>query len=198
MINIYLAVKDTDNENDKELIISLYNKYSKKVYYTAYNILKRKTDSEDAVSETYYKIIKYISKFRNIDEDETARLIFIYARSACFNIYNKLSREKTISVNDMIPDPEGADGGLDLDVPDNIDLLEELIKDETIERVKESVYKLDAQVQDIIKMKYRFNMKNTENADILGIGESAVGVILLRARTKLKKMLEEYINGKTD
>lgn len=56
------------NDDDKDFITRLVDEYGDRMYSKAMSILKNESDAEDAVQETFLKIIKYIDKFnRNTD-----------------------------------------------------------------------------------------------------------------------------------
>ena len=89
MINIYFAIEAIENDDERDLVMKLYKQYSKKVSAIAYKILANKEDVEDALGNTFLRIIKYRDKFMDIDDIETNRLIVIITRSVCFDMLDE-------------------------------------------------------------------------------------------------------------
>jgi len=53
--------------------------------------------------------------------------------------------------------------------------------------------KLSDKERNIIALKYAAELKNTDIAEIMGISDSNVGVILFRSLKKLRKELEKEV-----
>ena len=65
MIDILLAIEAIEDEQEREFIGELFDRYSKRVKALAWGILGNEEDAEDAMGTTFYKVIKYKNKFIN-------------------------------------------------------------------------------------------------------------------------------------
>lgn len=54
MMAIIMAIEDDD---DREFVEKIFDRYEKNMYFTAYDILRNRADAEDCVQDTFVKII---------------------------------------------------------------------------------------------------------------------------------------------
>ncbi len=186
MINIYLAIESIENDDERDLVMRLYNEYYKKVRKIAYDILKNKEDTEDALQSTFLKIIKHRKKFIDIDDVETNRLIVIITRSVCFDMLDK--REKNMYIQAAIGyNPDDETYHIDPIADTNIEL--EYLDKETLSEISNIIKEFKTPAKEIFISKYYYDMKNTEIAELLGINASTVGTILSRNVSKIREIL---------
>ena len=60
MLSIYLSMVETEEE--KDLVTELYNTYKQILFNVSMSILHNTADAEDAVQETFVRIISNLSK----------------------------------------------------------------------------------------------------------------------------------------
>ncbi len=192
MISILMAIDDIEDENEREIVSSLYSKYSSKVKAIAYKIMRNNQDAEDALGNTFIKIIKYRNKFIGIDEDEIKRLIVIYTRSTCFDMLDKRDKFEFISLS-MEKENNDREGFIS-ETASDVNVENDFIMKEMVKIVTEKIQALPMPAKDIMLMKYYFNMQNTEIADIIGMNVSTVGTIIQRNTIRIKKEMEAYKN----
>ena len=181
------------DENEKILIERLYNDYAKRVKKLAVLILHSEEYADDIVNDTFMKIIRYKDKFINATENERIRLIIIYTRSVCFNFYNRNKKFSFDSLESFYNDENGRNTGVD--IPDDFDLLKKLVEEETADYLKKAVENLKEPAKDMILLKFYFEMKNTEIAELYNMNTSTVGTIIQRSMWYLRDELEGYIYG---
>lgn len=58
----------------------IYRQYRQLMYYVAYSVLQNKQMAEDAVQESFLKIIAHLDKFADIAADKTKGLIVIIVK----------------------------------------------------------------------------------------------------------------------
>lgn len=191
MISILMAIEAIEEENERELVSRLYSRYSSKVKAIAYKIMRNNQDAEDALGNTFIKIIKYRNKFIGIDEDETNRLIVIFTRSTCFDMLDKRDKLEFISLN--IEKENDDRERFIFETASDTDIESDFMLKETVKIVTEKIKALPMPAKDIMLMKYYFNMQNTEIADMIGMNASTVGTIIQRNTIKLKKEMEVYL-----
>lgn len=193
MFVVWLAIEAIEEDEERELVECLFRSYSAKVLALSKSILKNREDAEDAVNNTFLKVIKYRHKFVGIDGDETKRLIVICTRSVSFDMLRKKKRIDFCSLDESVEDDEG--NALNQELPTDIDVLKSLIEQETLMQVKEALNQLGEPAKDIVRLRYYYDMQCSEIADFLNINASTVRTILQRSLAKLRKMLEEYYYG---
>ena len=185
MLAAMLTACGVDDADERELVQQLFFTYGRQVKALAGRILRNEQDAEDALHDTFLKIIQYREKFFRLDGDETARLIVIYTRSVCFNLYRRRQRERGI----FVPDTDDADIARQTD---GIDLLERVLAQESAERLRDAINTLSAPAREIVLLKYYSNFSNTEIAALLGLPASTVGTILWRSLKKIRERTEAY------
>ena len=188
MINILFAIQAIENESERELVNRLFTEYAPKIKGMAYKIMGNQQDAEDALGNTFLKIIKYRNKFKNIDNDETTRLIVIYTRSACFDMRKKRDKFDFVSLYDNMGESEDFLSVLHV----KTDVLEECIRHERIQEIAKQIRLLKSPAKEILLLKYYYNTPNTEIGDMLGINVSTVGTIIQRSTRKILKEMGEY------
>ena len=91
MLSAYLAMVGTDEE--KDIVTRLYNTYKAYLYTISMSILHNRADAEDAVHETFVRIIKNLSKIEDVDSQKTKSFIAIIVRNICFDMLRKSTHE---------------------------------------------------------------------------------------------------------
>ena len=190
MLSILLAINEIENEDERALVQRLFFDYGRQVKALAQSILHSEHDAEDALHDTFLKIIKYREKFIQIDGDETKRLIVIYTRSVCFNLYRRKKRENGFAAE--TGDADDGTSAADREA-DDVDVLESVLARESAERLKRAIDALASPAREIVLLKYYGEMTNLEISDLLGINASTVGSILHRSLQKIKAKMEAYL-----
>lgn len=190
MINILFEIKKIEEKSERELVERLFDLYAKKIKGLAYKILLNQQDAEDALGNTFLRIIKYRQKFVDIDEDEIKRLIVIYTRSTCFDMLDKRDKQKFISISSDFEDDEGNEVSYEL--VGNMDILRDYICKECLEHVTSIIQNLKTPAREIVLLKYYYDTPNTVISELLGMNVSTVGTIIQRSVAKIKKEMKEW------
>lgn len=190
MVNILLAIHAIDDESERALVNRLFAQYSSKVKGMAYKIMKNQQDAEDALGNTFLKIIKYRKNFVGIDRDAAKRLIVIYTRSTCFDMLDKRDKIQFISLYNSKKKDDG--DTLQPDIPADIDVLQAYIYREKIRAIGKRIRLLKTPAKEVMLLKYYFDTPNTEIGDILGINVSTVSTIIQRSTRKILKEMEAF------
>lgn len=176
MLSIYLSMVETEEE--KDLVIDLYNTYKQLLFNVSMSILHNTADAEDAVHEAFIRIIKNISKIENVNSSQTKAFCVVIARNLSIDILNK--RNKIITVPDEELDKCEAEHANEDIVFSNIG----------VELLKRSLKMLPADYYDIILLNVMYKCSVAELATLAGISYETAKSRLRRARIKLKKELE--------
>ena len=176
MLSFYLSMVETDEE--KDLVTKLYTAYDQMMYHIAFGILKNKQDVEDAVSDTFVRIIRrYLDRVADPESDKTKAFMIVAVKSTAKNLYRKRQR----------------DAHADLDLYDvGEDRLEEDFSRKCdAEAVHKAINQLTDSYQEVLRYKYFYNMTTAEIAEMLEITEDGVRKRIKRAETSLMSILSE-------
>lgn len=179
MLIFFLSMLETDE--DKTKFTLLYEKYRKLMFYIANQILKDDYLSEDAVEQTFVKIIENLDNISDVDCHKTKSYIVIMVRNCAINLYRQRKNHPMVSLDESI---ELAD-----DWRFEIDGMDVLTK---------AVVKLSVIYRDIYTLKYVQELSNGEIAKILGISEPTVRKRLERTKEKIQQFLNEETSENAD
>ena len=150
---------------DKE-ITDIYMRHVKTVYRVCFAYMKNKSDTEDAVEETFYRMIRKGPQFEN-EEHEKAWLIRT-ATNICLNMLNHWQRNN-----------ENIDDHTDLKSPEKANS----------DEILQAVLKLPEKYKTVVYLYYYEGYTSPEIAEILQKPNSTVRNHLHEARTILKERL---------
>lgn len=108
MLQFYLQLLDTVTE--KEKFRQLYETYHRLMHWEAQRVLQDRQLAEDAVQESFLRIIKNFDKIGEILCPQTKRFVVIIVRNAARNLLVKENRLRSMQVCDM---PGSADDETD-------------------------------------------------------------------------------------
>jgi RNA polymerase sigma-70 factor (ECF subfamily) len=178
-----------DGEHD--LFYELIRPYERRVYATAFAILRNEADAEDAAQEAVLKAFRHIRQFRAEAKFST------WLTQITLNEARMRKRKQHVHMMEPIVDHQDEEGNY---TPrDFADWRE--IPSETLER-KEVREKL-AQALDSLRDKYRevfvlrdmHHLSIEETAKALGISTASVKTRLLRARLMLRDLLSPGLDA---
>ena len=187
---LFLLALEKLEDSERELIGRLYTDYSPKVKKIAKSILHDDRLADDAVNDTFLKVIDYKEKFFDVPETERIRLIIICARSVCFNTYNKNKKICFDSIDSFCKDDDAA---VSYEIPDDLDLLKLIVEKETGSYLEEALNGLKSPSREMIILKIYHEMKNVEIAKFYKMKPATVNTIINRSIKYLHRELEEYI-----
>jgi RNA polymerase sigma-70 factor (ECF subfamily) len=140
-------------------------------------------EAEDIVQQVFFLVIKYKDKFLNNSEKIVKSLLYTYTNSVCINYIKRMNCKKK-SIKMYIEKNESSLEEAEL-------LPKELIKKEYVIKAKNIINNLPYPEKEIILMKYIYEMKNVEIADLLELTETNVGTMLQRSLKKVRQQMEE-------
>lgn len=173
MIIFYLSMLDTEEQKNK--FEDLYLTYRKLMFYIANKILKDDFLAEDAVHQTFIKIIEIIDKLEDVHCYKTKSYIVTMIKNQSINLYNKRKSTVTVPIEEM-------DRYLSDDINPRFEEQDALTK---------AVIKLPTIYKEVLTLKYVQEFSNSEIAGILSISEAAVRKRLERAKAKAQQILTE-------
>lgn len=184
MLAVIMAITD---EDDRLFVETVFNKYSKKMYLIAVNILNNHEDAEDCVQDTIVKIIDRLDNFRKAEQEEyLIKLIVITCRNTALNKY-KSNRKKDIEQFSTTVYDEDEESSV-MDIPDDSSNVEKLVmSDYTCRCLTEIIDSLDYKYRDILVLK-SMGYDYDDIARIMNISQTLVRKRYSRAR---KMILEK-------
>lgn len=168
--------------DDIALVEMLYDRYEQRIYKIAYSVLNDSYQAEDAVSETFIKLIKNAHSIWTMDQKKMDAYITKLARNTAVDQYRRNKREisRIVSV-DTETDRES-------EISENP--IEDMISTlGSSQRVRELVDSLPGKYRDVIICIVLYELSGRETALMLGISEGTVRKRYERAKKLLKKKL---------
>ncbi len=176
MLGLYLAMLDTPDEKSK--FEDLYNKYKSTLITVAYQILKDRTLSEDAVQETFLALARNMKNISGRNCIQIRNYLIIIVRNASYRIYSKQKKEICIEdIDENIPDLQN----IEIDTEDKA----------AQQKLMALIKTLDEKYADILILKYFYDLPDKEIARTLGISLENAKIRLHRGKIMLKNKLSE-------
>ena len=145
------------------------------MYREAYSILGSREDSEDAVMEAMFRIVRGEEKFRSLGCNDMRALAVIYVRNTAIDIYNR-NRKNPYPMDEL---PENTDASL---TPEEI-----IVGQDSKDRMVKLIESMPPSYRDVILLKLRYDMNIGEIAEVLNLENGTVRTRFSRARVWLKK-----------
>lgn len=171
-------------ENPNMELETLFHNHSDRVFRTAYRITGNVTDSEDVLQTVFLRLSRRAGLI-NL-EPNTAAYLKRAAINASLDLLRSRNRIERIPIDDLgdvLTDEKALD-------PESIRSDRELRN-----VIIHAVSKLGQRSAEMFVLKYFEGLDNKEIALILETSHLVVGVMLHRARTKVKKDVSDYIKG---
>ncbi|WP_182200981.1 RNA polymerase sigma factor [Paraliobacillus salinarum] len=160
---------------NSQLLLQLYNKQAKMIYYYLRKNGCRHEDAEDIVQESYTKYIAYSS---GVSSDKALAYIFSIAMNEFKRLLKKKGKEQVISIdnnrfwNNFANDDDTESSVLNLEMNNEILLI--------LNQIQE-VYK------QLLLLKYELELSYKEIGLLLGMKEETIRTYLFRAKREFQK-----------
>lgn len=171
MLITYLLLFDDDN--DKQLFTRLYEAYERKMYAVAYSILQSQSRAEDAVHDSFLKIIKYFEKSKQMPRNEIEGWIVIIVKNIALDYIKK---ESYVDYTEM---------EFSLELVDNTE------SEAGYNHLVELIRKMPEEYRTVLELKFVLEWTNIDIAEYMGSNENAIGAKIFRARKKLMEAMEK-------
>lgn len=184
---ILTIIQTIENETERDAITAIFNEHFPKMLAVAYDILKNKQDAEDAAMNAMKYMCEHPENFTDYMSKKAINLVFLCTKSAAIDIYRKNQRRSKLLISyeswieETSPD--------DYETPDLFTNI--LINQETKQALAEAIEKLDDMYKFPIVLKYNYQMKNHEIADLLHIDVNTVNGRIFRAKKILQQKLKD-------
>lgn len=176
MLLFYMSLINNDDDRTKFEI--LYNKYRKRMVYTAYSVLGNNEDAEDAVHDTFIKIARNMNSVGDPKSNETLSYVLKAVKNTAINLSKKnATRSKHMQSQDMENISDSA-------------FLDKLRIQENYEEVVKAIRSLNDTYKDVLFYYFVEGMKAKDIADLLGRNKATVQQQIIRGKKKLLEILE--------
>lgn len=166
-------------EDRAEVMTGIFDRYYKRIYNYMHYRLGNHEETEELTSQVFEQVLLKVKTY------DPARApfevwLFTIARNAVTDYFRKRKRRQCLSLDNIRhlvsrrPDPE-----------------ETALKNEDRSRLLQALDSLDERERNIIAMKFAWGLKNREIADLTGLSESHVGVLIYRSLHRLRVKLED-------
>lgn len=189
MLQLYLQLLNTCSEQEK--FKQLYETYHRLMHWEAQRVLQDRQLAEDAVQESFLRMIKNFHKIGEISCPQTKRFVVIIVRNAARNPLAKESRLR--SMQDF-----GMSGSADDETEQPASMWENLSKgfDETPDAVLhkeiiQTAQSLPDWAADVLLLSAVYGCSTRELASVLGITIEAAKKRLQRARVLFRNKMKE-------
>ena len=180
MISAALSVIE-DEKQRNELAI-FYEKYKHRFYNIAYSKINVPDESEDVVQEAFTRIANKPERFFNITTEERLRYVDGIVRHIAIDIFNKRTKTKTISLDEM-----------DEDIPsENISPEEKYVTDVSADDIVKFTLTLPENQRQALFMYVHQRLSYSEISKTLNVSEE-----LARKRVSIaRKAIKNYVEGR--
>ncbi len=169
MITIYLSA--LENEDEKQIFHTMYNKYNSIAYHVSLKMLRSQHDAEDAAHNMWLKVIRNFKKVSILQEHELLPYLIIAAKNCSLDI---IAQKKKLS-------------------PTSDELLQFYAENRQTDsnNISESsvasyISSMPPIYRRVLDLKYIMGMKNREIAEYLQMNQSTVESRIRRGKQMLK------------
>ena len=154
----------------------------------AFYLSHNEEEADDLVQETYYKAFKHIDYFE--DGTNSKAWLFRILKNSFINEYRRKSRSlKRVDFEEVVRE---YDDDEDIDLPDNLELDEEIAGQFLGDEITKALYSLPLDYRTLIVLSDLEDFSYEEIAKIVEIPIGTVRSRLHRARALMKKKLHAY------
>lgn len=178
MLSLFASIED---EQSRSKLEDLYTRYSRDMFKVAFRILDDYQLAQDAVQSAFINLIDNIDKIEEINCNRTRAFVVIIVRNIAINLYRKRKKQNDMALDDI-----------DEILPDNRETVDEnIINEETFNRIAAIIKELHPTYADVISLKYFYYYSDKEIGKLLNISPENVRIRLHRARQSLIKLLSK-------
>ena len=171
MLFMVLAMAVTPEEKIK--VEALYEEYDRLMYYVASRILHSHEDVEDAVMESWIRIIRYLDKINEVICPQTKSFIVIIVERISINIYNKNKKNR--------------DNQIDIDNCEKSPFFSTMDSELSDSETYADLKKIQKKYGEVLILYYMHEMSVKEISQIVGVSVDAVNKRLQRGRELIKQ-----------
>lgn len=167
-------------DGDQNAWAEIYTQFAPSIFRFCRRAMPSREDAEDATSEVFLKVR---SKLDQYDASRPfSAWLYRVAANHCWDMLRRRKVRQDLETGDIETTP--------LEHPDP-NQLEHLIAQKSSEEVRKALEQLPGRARMALTLRYYSEMSYDEIAETLGVRRPFVGVLLLRARHQLRRVLEQ-------
>lgn len=172
-----------ENQEDKDKFEYIYTNYKYTMLYEARQVLKDEHMAEDAVHDSFIKIIQIISKISLENCNKLKRFLVLIVRHKSIDMIRKNDKAKNIPIDDE----------LDTIVEIRDDVLDKIMSMQGLNNLMEIIRELDEIYRIPLELSILYGYSHKEISEILDLSENLIRIRVFRARQQVKKKYEQEI-----
>lgn len=157
-----------------ELFGVLYDRYSKAVYNKCYGFSKSHSEAEDLTQDIFLMLFIKLGSFKGRSKFSTWLYSFTY--NFCVNYVNRNKQRKISTASESLNEE---------DFRMKNDIKDSSIYEMRTGTLKKALDLIDSEEKKILLLKYQDEVSIKELSKVMNLGESAVKMRLMRAKTSL-------------
>ena len=166
-------------KRDEQKLVSIYQKYNKKMYGWAWRVLKNDADTQDAVQNALIRIAESLSCLPE-DEEKLAAYIYVTVENAAIDLYRKNGRDNKLQ--EKMSEEIAVIGGRPSGNPEDY-----IVAMENADEILECLRAINKDYCNIIMLYYYQGFSLKEIAQLYRITEKAAATKLYRARAAAER-----------
>ena len=179
---LYSRIKN----KDRQAFVKVYDLYVDQIYRFIYFKVGNKEEAEDLSSAVFLKIWSYLQENNIIDSKTLRPLLYKIARNIIIDHYRKINQRENVSLDKTMEQ-----GGL-IDVKQDIAQRAEVMSDLMV--IETKLPELKEEYREVIIMRYINELSIKEIAEILDKSKGNVRVLIYRALSTLKELMNQDEN----
>lgn len=179
--NLINRIQDGDESAFEELV----KRYEEKIFNLAYRFTQDIEEAKDISQKAFIKVYENIRHFKGASKFFT--WFYRITVNLCIDYQRKKKLFSVVSIFKK-SDNKAKEQEIILEAPKKNNPEEVLRVRELEEKIKEGIKKLSLKEKQAFELKHYEELKINEIAEIMGIKEGTVKVLLFRAVSKLKEM----------
>jgi len=162
----------------------LYREHHDHVFRAAYRVTGNVVDAEDVLQTVFLRLVRRQEK---VDlSPSPGSYLHRAAVNASLDLLRSRTRSRSVSIEEVAFDaPHSSEPS-----PETQHLDRELQN-----QIRRSIATLGPKAAEIVALKYFEGHSNLEIAEMLGTSQMVIGVLLHRARTRLRKEIAKFLEG---
>lgn len=174
-------------KGNKEVFDLLVERYHQKIYNTCYRMLGNSEDAQDITQETFIKLFKNLNSFK--EKSSFSTWVFMITTNIC---RDKLRKRKNNKETESIDEKEYLlnDNKISTDTPEEVSILHE-----TGNQIQSEINKLPDKHKEVVILREFEALSYNEISKVLDISLGTVKSRLSRARSSLRKSINNIIKG---
>ncbi len=162
----------------------LFREHHDQVFRAAYRVTGNVVDAEDVLQTVFLRLVRRTEKLDL--SPSPGSYLHRAAVNASLDLLRSRTRSRSVSIEEVAP------GATESSEPNPET---QYVDRELQNQIRRSIATLGPKAAEIVVLKYFEGHSNLEIAKMLGTSQMVIGVLLHRARTRLRKEIAKFMEG---